>query len=117
MVRTPQIESYRFGEIVVDGETHSKDLIILPDRVLGGWWREGGHKLQPADLEAVFEAEPEVLVVGQGAYGRMRVPAETKRTIEEQGIELIAQTTKKAIETYNEMRATRPVAAALHLTC
>ena len=117
MERQPKIESYRFGEIVVDGEPHTKDLIILPGRVVGGWRRAGGHTLQAADLEVVFEASPEVLVVGRGAYGRLRVPAETKRTIEEQGIELIAQTTKKAVETYNELRARRPVAAALHLTC
>ncbi|MGD8623700.1 MAG: MTH938/NDUFAF3 family protein [Anaerolineae bacterium] len=113
----PEIKNYRFGEIVVDGETHSKDLIILPDRVVGGWWRESGHTLQAADLEAVFEAGPEVLVVGRGAYGRMRVPDETKRTIEEQGIKLIAHRTKEAVETYNEMRTRQAVAAALHLTC
>ena len=32
----PKIESYRFGHIVIDGETHTNDVIILPERVIGG---------------------------------------------------------------------------------
>jgi hypothetical protein len=35
----PQIDSYRFGNIVIDGQIHSKDVVILPNQVLGGWWR------------------------------------------------------------------------------
>ena len=39
------------------------------------------------------------------------------QAIRDQGIELIAQQTARACETYNEMRDERQVAAALHLTC
>ncbi|MCL7453252.1 MAG: Mth938-like domain-containing protein [Anaerolineae bacterium] len=113
----PEIEGYRFGRIVVDGESHTRDLIILPGRVVGGWWRQEGHRLDADDLDAVFEAKPEVLVVGQGAYGRMKVPPETAQAIAEQGIELVAQPTGQACDTYNELRDGRQVAAALHLTC
>ena len=114
---TPQIESYRFGHIVVDGQAHDRDVIILPDRVIGGWWRKEGHTLHPDDLEAVFEAAPEVLVVGQGAYGRMQVTRETKQALQAAGVELVALPTQKAVGTYNAMRQGRAVAAALHLTC
>jgi hypothetical protein len=113
----PQIDSYRFGQIVVDEEVHSKDLIILPERVVAGWWRKEGHNLLPEDLEAVIAAQPEVLVVGKGAYGRVRVAAETRQALQEAGIELVAQNTKKACQTYNELRLQQRVAAALHLTC
>jgi hypothetical protein len=95
----PEIEGYRFGRIVVDSETYTKDLIILPERILTGWWREEGHSLHPEDLHAVFEAGPEVLIVGQGANGRMEIPAETRQAIRDQGIELIAQKTARACET------------------
>jgi hypothetical protein len=114
---SPEIGGYRFGRILVDGETYTSDLIILPERILTGWWRKEGHSLHPDDLDAVFEASPEVLIVGQGANGRMRVPAETQQAIRAQGIELIAQQTEKACDTYNDMRDRRQVAAALHLTC
>jgi hypothetical protein len=34
----PKIESYHFGEIVIDGRRYSSDVIIYPDRVEGQWW-------------------------------------------------------------------------------
>ena len=113
----PRIEEYRFGQIVVDGQAYEKDLIILPDRIVSGWWREKSHKLKAADLSAVMEARPDVLVVGRGAYGRMSVTGKAERALEQAGIQLIAQPTKEAVETYNRLRQERQVAAALHLTC
>jgi hypothetical protein len=113
----PQIDAYRFGQIVIEGKAHHKDVIILPDRVIGGWWRKEGHTLHPEDLEPVFGAAPEVLVVGQGASGLMRITPETELALHDASIELIALPTAKAVETYNRLRDERPVAAALHLTC
>jgi hypothetical protein len=113
----PRIETCRFGHIVIDGQAHSRDVIILPDRVVGGWWRQAGHTLHPGDLQVVFEAAPQALVVGQGTDGRMRVTQETRQALQAAGIELIAQTTDQACQTYNAMRKTQNVAAALHLTC
>ncbi len=114
---TPQIESYRFGRILIDGRSHSKDVIILPNRVIGNWWRQEGHALRPADLEAVFESAPEVLVVGQGSSGLMRVTQDARQSLRAAGIELIALPTGEAVKTYNRLCAGRAVAAALHLTC
>ena len=87
---TSQIESYRFGRIIIDGQTHSKDVIILPDRVIGNWWRQEGHALHLDDLEPVFDAAPGVLVVGQGDSGLMRVSQEVRQSLQAAGIELIA---------------------------
>ena len=117
MDKPPVIESYQFGEIVIDGATYQNDVIILPDGVKPEWWRDKGHILQPQDLDAVLDANPEVLVVGQGASGRMQVTQETRESLDGAGIELIAAPTPDAIETYNQMRRDRNVAAALHLTC
>jgi hypothetical protein len=116
-MRVPEINAYDFGRVVVDGEPHERDLIILPDRVLGGWWRKEGHVLHPEDLRAVFESLSEVLVVGQGANGLMQVAPATDRELAASGIELVAEPTDQACETYNRLRKKRPVAAALHLTC
>ena len=113
----PSIETYRFGHIVIDGQPYDRDVIILPHRVLGGWWRKEGHLLHTDDLEAVFEAMPDVLIVGQGAYGRMEVTPETRQALQAVNIELIALPTKEACQAYNRLRNLRTVAAALHLTC
>lgn len=120
------IEAYAFGRMRVGGEDHAKDLIVFapasPDareRVLGGWWRREGHALHPADLDAVDEARPAVLVVGCGAYGRMRVPEETLAWLRERGVEPeVCATTPEAVDRYNALLAEgRRVAGAFHLTC
>lgn len=117
MSGAPGIESYEFGKIVIDSTSYENDVIVLPDGVKAGWWRDKGHVLQPQDLDAVMDTHPEVLVVGQGAYGRMRVTSETRQAVEAAGIELIAASTADAIQTYNDIRDERKTAAALHLTC
>ena len=66
----PRIEGYRFGRVVIDGDEQTRDVIVLPDRVLMDWWRADGHRLVLADLDDVVEELPEHLVVGTGAYGR-----------------------------------------------
>lgn len=113
----PIIDSYRFGQIVVDGQLYSKDLIILPDRVIANWWRQRGHSLLLDDLGEVLAARPALLIVGQGAFSRMTVAPETRLALEQTGIHLIAQATGQACETYNQLRGQQAVAAALHLTC
>lgn len=113
----PAIDHYRFGAITVDGQRHTRDLIILPERVIAGWWRKEGHMLHPDDLTVVLEAVPEVLVVGTGAYGMMRVTEETRLALEAAGIRLVVAPTAEAVKTYNDLCEKARVAAALHLTC
>ena len=110
------IDSYRFGYIAVDGEEYSDDILILP-KGIENWWRKRGHELCPEDLEEVILERPQVLVLGTGAYGMVRVPAETRQYLESQGIRLVAEATDKACQSYNQLCLSQRVAAALHLTC
>src|SRR5262245_49548783 len=75
--RMARIEHYEFGRIVVAGQEEQRDLIILPDRVVRNWWRREGHALVLEDLDDVLDDLPERLVIGTGAYGRMR-PIKTR---------------------------------------
>jgi hypothetical protein len=111
------IESYSFGRIVVDGQTYTSDLIIYPDRVEASWWRKEGHRLHLADLKGVMEASPEVVIVGTGYFGDMKVPPETKEGLESQGVEVMVEKTGQAWQTYNRLAGSRKVVAAFHLTC
>ena len=112
------IDDYAFGRITVDGAIYTSDVIIYADHVDASWWRQEGHRLQPDDLTEAFAAEPEVLVVGQGSPGLMRVPEATREAVTERGIELVVCKTDEACERYNELAAQgSKVVAALHLTC
>jgi len=111
------IDSYDFGRIVINGKRYNSDLIVFPDKVREGWWRKEGHRLHIEDLKDILEAKPEVLVVGTGYSGMMTIPPETRKHIESEGIELIAQRTAEACKTFNRLVKFRKVVAALHLTC
>ncbi len=112
------IDSYEFGEIVIDGVSYDSDLIILGGTVGSGWWRKQGHSLAAEDLVSVIAARPSVLVVGCGASGLMQVPEQTRQLLQENGIELEALGTHKAVPRFNELaQAGTDIAAAMHLTC
>ncbi len=111
------IDTYRFGEIIVDGHSYKKDLIVFPDHVAPQWWREKGHSLSLPDLEEIFIDSPDLLIIGSGAYGRMKVPVHTQEQIRAKGLIIQILKTKEACQTYNDLCDTQRVAAALHLTC
>ena len=111
------IESYEFGRIVIKGKSYATDVIIYPDHVEDNWWREEGHSLSPVDLWAIVQVEPEVLVVGTGRSGLMRVLPETEEYLRKQDIRLIAERTTVAVRIYNQLCQSTRVVAALHLTC
>jgi len=111
------INSYDFGHIVIDGKTYTSDVIIYPDKVNSSWWRKEGHELCPDDLEDALDQKPDVIVVGTGSPGLMKVLHETEKLIKSQGIKLIVQPTKEACQNYNQISTYQKVIALLHLTC
>jgi hypothetical protein len=112
-----KIDSYRFGQIEIEGQTYRSDLIIYPDRIDSNWWRKEGHSLHVEDLSAVVEARPRILLVGTGRWGMMRIPQETRDFLASLDIALVAEDTGKACETFNRMASENQVVFALHLTC
>jgi len=111
------IDLYEFGIIVINGRRYSSDVIIYPDRVKNDWWRKEGHRLYIDDLEDVVDENPDVIVVGKGNPGLMRVLPETEEYIKSKGIKLIIQSTEQACKTYNHLSSSQKVIALLHLTC
>ena len=111
------IDSYKFGRIVIDGESYNSDVIIYPNKVDYKWWRKEGHLLQKDDLADVIKYEPEILIVGKGKPGLMEVLDETKRFVQSKGIELIVDNTENACQTHNKLKENKKVIATLHLTC
>ena len=112
------IESYRFGRMVIDGTSYTKDVIIYPDdRILSPWWRNQGHVLEVNDLKKLIAAEPEIIICGTGAMGVMRPTDALKEYLEARNIEFIAQKSSKAVETYNQLSGNKKVGGCFHLTC
>lgn len=115
-----KISHYSFGKITIEGKTYTSDVIIYPGRVDSKWWRKEGHNLQPIDLTGVIGARPDILIIGTGASGVMKVPDETSKFIKSKGIEVHFEITGKAVELFNKLQAEKTdkvIIAALHLTC
>jgi hypothetical protein len=111
-----ELTEYSFGSITVDGEQHTRDLIVLPGRVLPDWWRREGHSLAMEDLDEVVDELPERLVLGCGHDGRLKPPAAVLDQLRARGVEVEAMPTADAVRRYSELDPER-TAAALHLTC
>ena len=111
------INGYRFGYILINGVEYTSDVKILHDHIVSNWWRKEGHKLSVDDIKDILMDPPEVIIIGTGSSGAMKVPESIKQIINEKGIELIIETTKIACEKFNEMSVNKKVATALHLTC
>lgn len=102
----------------VDGTIHTADLKIIGSRVVAGWWRKAGHAVEPTDVDDILIARPEVLVIGQGKPGLMKVAESLKKELVLLGIDLIEEPTAIAAQTFNRLHAEgREVAAGFHLTC
>jgi hypothetical protein len=113
----PHIENFSFGSISIDGTQYTADVIIYPWAVDDTWWRDQGHVLTVRDITEALEADPEIVVVGTGAYGRVEVRDEVRRELASRGVELIAAETPEAVEEYNHLQAEGRTVAMLHLTC
>jgi hypothetical protein len=111
-----RIAGYRFGRVSVDGREVTRDVIVLPERVIENWWRRDGHELAWVDLEDVIDELPSRVVVGTGADQRMRPDPAVLRLLKERGVEVECLPTDRAVARFGELDPAT-TAAALHLTC
>jgi len=111
------IESYNFGKITINSKEYHSDLIIYMNRIDDKWWRKEGHNLCIEDIKEILDNKPEVLIIGTGYYGLMKVPVELIKYLESKNIEVIIKKTKDASDEYNTLQQKKNVVAAFHLTC
>jgi hypothetical protein len=110
------IGDYRFGHVAVDGREETRDVIVLPSRVVRDWWRRDGHALVREDLDEVLDELPERLIVGMGAASRMRPDGSLLDLLRDRGVEVECLPTDRAVARFAALDPAR-TAAALHLTC
>ena len=116
----PLIRKYDFGEIVVDGEKHVRDLIITPVGVIANWWRREGHRLQLDDIRKYVpgDIEYDAVVIGTGYYGYMSVDDEVINFFKKKSVDVFISDTRKAVRKYNELvEKGKKVLGLFHLTC
>lgn len=112
------IENYAFGKIVINGLIYRDDIKIVQGHVVTDWWRRKAHEVNREDITDILAAGPDMLVIGKGNPGLMRVAPELKEHLKKMGIRLIEEKTRQAVKTFERMyRDGQKVAAGFHLTC
>lgn len=119
--RSPSIIRLSWGSLETDVGTF-RDAKLWPGGGRGWDWSETGtHHLpgiQPADVEEVLAGGAQVLVLGRGQQGRLRVMDETLEVIEAYGATAEVLRTGAAVERYSQLvEQGAAVGALIHSTC
>lgn len=111
------VDSYSFGRMEISGEIYTSDLIVFPNRIDSSCWRKTGHRLCLDDLHEILKDEFDVLVVGTGYLGLMKVDKEVILHAKSARFDLIIEKTKNAVDMFNTISIKKKTIAAFHLTC
>lgn len=103
----------------MDGREIRTDIPLTPAEVQEHWWRGEGHVLHLEDLGALLESHPEWLIVGAGAFARMRPDPGLEPELAARGVTVEILPTAAAADRINELlrAGAGGWAGALHLTC
>ena len=111
------IDAYEFGSIIINGKEYTSDIIIFPDgKVKASWWRKEGHRISIEDINDLIQSQPELIIVGTGAYGFMKPERGLEGQLKDKGIELKTSPTGDATKLYNALHQKRKLGACFHLT-
>lgn len=107
------IRAYTTGQIMVNQDSYTRSLIVLPGQVIADWPPQAFEELALAHLAALVPLRPELLILGTGR--RQRFPhGELLAPLAGAGIGWEIMDTGAACRTYNILMSEgRNVAAAL----
>lgn len=111
----PRIDSSYFGSMIVDGKKYDRDILITWDGEIQE--RTGSHNFSKRDLEDVIMMGPEVVIVGIGNSGFVKIDPAAEVLAKVEGIEFIAKMTPKAVEDFNKYSRKKKVVGIFHITC
>lgn len=112
--RGMNIDSTDFGSIVIDGKKHN-DVLIIGNQVFDRNTHDS-HIISNAESEKLLKNAPEIVIIGTGIYGALKVEEKIREKLC-RGNELIITRTGNAAEKYNELSKNKRVNALLHSTC
>jgi len=118
----PSIVRARFGEVIVGDKAYNRDVYITADGTVKKRKKElareeyhTAHTLGPSELEKVCRGGPEIVFVGTGESGSLKVSEEALRYLSQRSIECKAVPTPQLAEVYN--KSAKRKAAVIHVTC
>ena len=116
------IDATEFGSITVDGKTYEHDVIIrLSGKVekrrkrLSKEKYGTSHIISKAEAKFVFEDGCDLLIVGTGQEGNVRLSIEAREYFDKKHCRVLTQPTPEALDAFNESEDRK--IALMHVTC
>ncbi|MCC5812717.1 MAG: Mth938-like domain-containing protein [Ectothiorhodospiraceae bacterium] len=110
-----RIRSYGVGQVIVNDQVCTGTTVVARDTLWTDWNPSSPAELGVADLDALLELAPEIVLIGTGERQHFPDRALMVRAVQA-GIGIEAMTTEAACRTYNVLIAEdRRVVAALFM--
>lgn len=117
------IGSTKFGSVTINNKKYGQVLIIggqIEERDEKQLYKLFGttHQIGEWEVGKLLSTKPEVIIIGNGQSGVLKVNDKIKQKFLGLGIELKILLTKEAIKEFNKINQTgRKVNALIHTTC
>ncbi len=108
-----RIISYQPGRVVINSETYTRSLIVMPNQLIAEWGPQELGELKEQDLLKIIQLEPEIVLLGVGDQLQFP-PSQLISLFTQRGIGIEIMNNSAACRTYNVLMAEeRRVVAAL----
>lgn len=118
----PILTGIGFGWVDVDDQRISHDILIRLDgqvtkrkKKLSKEVYGTSHTISLAEAEYIFEDGAELLIIGAGRFGKVRLSPEAADYFQEKNCRVDIFTTPKAVKTWNESAG--KLIGLFHITC
>ena len=117
-----RIEGTSFGSITIDGKTYDHDVLIRLDGTIAKRKKKlskklygTSHVVSEDEAKFVFEKGSELLVLGSGQEGNVRLSPEAETYLTKKGCKVVIQPTPEALRVFNNARGKK--IGLFHVTC
>ncbi|HWE19540.1 MAG TPA: Mth938-like domain-containing protein [Hyphomicrobiaceae bacterium] len=120
---SPRIMALAWGRIEVEDAGTFRDAKLFPGGAREWDWRETGTEhtpgIQPADMRELLDHGATTVVLSQGMLKRLGTCPETIELLllKQRRVSVHVLPTQDAVNLYNDLRKTEPVAGLFHTTC
>lgn len=115
------ITHYSFGKMVIDGQDHDSDLVIVPEGKVKYWGfdPDNNHIFSREFIEDLITDKVKTIIIGTGYNGAASLNAEAQELVEQiksKGIQVHIMPTSEAVKLFNAS-SKRGLLACFHLNC
>jgi hypothetical protein len=110
-----KINSFRFGSLTINNKTYDTDMVVSWDGELIP--RESSHTISKEELMDMLVKGPEVILIGTGTAGCLKIDREIEDLAQGNNVEIVAKKTAEAVDEFNKKSRSKKIVAMLHVTC